>query len=771
MSNIVRFHPKPATLAVDYGTPLLRPGSRLEIWKQTYRLIHRTATGNHNIQNVDTGDIETLGWIEYVVLWKAGELRILEAPGGLSPRKERLRNIPLDVFTPEQQAIIERNKHYCKAVKDALIDGTLKNTGTPAIDTWIENGGLSKPKGYEEKKLLSRGQIQKLYSVWKASGERDSALAHGNCFAPRKSDLHEDVVDIIYDVIETFALPNSKFSLENVQTEISNEINRRIADGELEVDEEEEQTVRVPSLPTIAAYKRRIEQYVVVRIEDGEYEAQMKNAPKGKVLIPQYPGARWELDHALLPIPVCVECIGPNGDLVRIRVGKVWVTIVIDVATRFVLAMIFGIDPPSSARTLAALKMAMTSKAEIFEKYGIENRLDVCIVPTLIVFDNGKDLHSADVLATTGDLNVIHAFAGAYHGDHKPYVERFIRTAKAFLRKTPGATDKGQRTRGPKRKDIPEPKPIPIEEVERIAWKWLMDTYHVKPHSGLWKDKPANVMKRGLERLMANRKKSVPLPFRPTMSHYTALECDAMFAIRLVRPVDPRGVRYKYLWWNSGELGRMISETRCKEVHVRLDPANLGSVLVLHPTRFDWIRVPCLYPFYAEGLSLWHHQRILSRIHEHERKQKGGKRGRNFSIDIRKYLQNEGELLAELIDLAGMKKPSVAQARHAARFLGSKLDFALGVARMDAIDIHMGKKPPGYGALINLVKAPDGTYYAESKPNPKANGGRFDYRAAETIVDPEAPEPSNDDMSPSMTNDVDMTTNPIAGFDPNGGLK
>jgi hypothetical protein len=508
---------------------------------------------------------------------------------------------------------------------------------------------------------------------------------------------------------------------------------------------------------------------VVVRVEDGEYEAQMKNAPKGKVLIPQYPGARWELDHALLPIPVCVECVDPNGDVVRIRVGKVWVTIVIDVATRFVVAMIFGIDPPSSARTLAALKLAMTSKAEIFEKYGIENRVDAAFIPSLVVFDNGKDLHAKDVLAATGDFNIIHVFAGVFHGDHKPYVERFIRTVKAFLKKTPGATEKGQRNRGPGRTDIPEPQPIPIEEVERIAWKWLMDTYHVRPHSGLWKDKPANVMKRGLERLMATRKIGVPLPYRPVL-HHKAFEFDAIFAIRLVRPVDQRGIRYKYLWWNSGELGRMISTTRCTELHVRLNPANLGSVLVLHPTNLNWVTVPCLYPFYAEGLSLWSHERILSRIHEHERKVNGGKRGRNVSIDIRKYLANEGELIAQLIDLAGMKKPSVAQARQAARFLGNKLDFALGVARMDAIDIRMGKKPPGYGALIDLKKASDGTYYAESKPNPKGKGGRFDYRAPEHIVDPEAPDVSEAVAAPMPPGKIDMTTNPIAGFDPNGAL-
>ncbi|UPJ53415.1 DDE-type integrase/transposase/recombinase [Bradyrhizobium sp. 200] len=768
MANIERFHPKPVTLSVDYGTPILRPGARIEIWGQTFRLLQRTATGQHKLQNVDTGDLETVIWPEYVALWKAKQLRVLETPAANLPAaKITLSKMPIKSFSPEQQALIRRNKHYCTEVRDALRSGRLENTSSSNIDEFRKT--LAKPKGYEDQELLSRGQIQKLYWAWKAAGERDSVLAHGNCGVERKSTLHEDVVDIIHDVIDAYlAYPN--YSIENLQERIAEEINRRLVSGELVAEsDEEKQKIRVPSLPTIAKYKERIERYVVVRVEDGEYEAQLTNAPKGKLVVPAYPGARWELDHALLPIPVCVECIGLNGEPVRIRVGRVWVTLVIDVATRFVVAMVFGIDPPSSERTLAALKLAMTSKAELFEKYGIENKLDVTIVPVMIVFDNGKDLHARDVLAATGDLNIIHAFAGAYHGDHKPFIERFIRTFKAFWRKTPGATEKGHRDRGPRRTDIPEPEPIPLEELERIGWKWLMDTYHVRKHAGLWNDKPANVMKRLLERLVADRKKDIPRPFRNMLAYRTTVECDATFSFRLTPSVDTRGIRYKYLWWNSGELARMISETKCERLDVRLNPANLGTVLVYHPKRFEYFEVPSLCPFYTEGLSLWSHKRILSRIYDHERKKAGGKLGRNFTIDMPKYLRNEGELLAQLIDLAGMKQPSITQARSAARFLGSKLDFALAVARMDAIDMHMGRIPPGYGPLIDLKKAANGTYYAESKPNPKARNGRSDYRTIESIADPEAPEPMVEGTAGDIVN-TNMTTSPIAGFDPNEGF-
>jgi transposase InsO family protein len=755
---------------------MLRPGARVEIWGQTYRLLHRTATGIHKLENVDTGDIETVSWIEYVELWNAGKLRVLDQPPpGLPANKLMLSRLPNSHFTDKQKEFIARNKHYCLAVKNAILSETIENASSPNIDILRET--LAKPVGHEGDPLLSRGQIQKIYHAWVKSGERDSVLAHGNCGAERKSTLHEGVIDAMRDVIEA-SLVESKLSLENLFDRIKREVNLRIDDGEIvsetEFNIEDDESIRIPSLPTIAKYKDEIEKYVVVRVEDGEYEAQLKSAPKGKVVIPQFPGARWELDHTLLPIPVCVECVGPNGEVVRLRVGKVWLTAVIDVATRFVVAMVFGIDPPSSERTLAALKMAMTSKAEIFERHGIENRIDVTIVPTMIVFDNGKDLHAKDVLAATGDLNIIHEFAGVFHGDHKPFIERFFRTAKSLLRKAYGATDKGQRKRGPTRKDIPEPEAIPIEELERIAWKWLMDTYHVRKHAGLWNDKPANVMVRLLERLMAERKKGTPLPFRNMLAYRSAVECDATFSFRLKRPVDSRGIRYKYLWWNSGELARMISETKCTEIDVRLDPANLGSVLVYHSTSGECFRVPTLYPFYAEGLSLWVHKRVLARIHQREREKAGGKLGRNFSIDMDKYLKNEGELLVELLDLAGLKRPSIALARHAARYLGGKLDFSLGVARLDAIDMRLGKKPPGYGPLIDMKKAADGTYYGESKPNPKSKNGRFDYREVESIADPEAPD-EIEVSSPAGAVSAgqapkDMTVNPIAGFDPNAGV-
>jgi len=51
------------------------------------------------------------------------------------------------------------------------------------------------------------------------------------------------------------------------------------------------------------------------------------------------------------------------------------------------------------------------------------------------------------------------------------------------------------------------------------------------------------------------------------------------------------------LFDNPAELARMVSETKCEQLDVRLNPANLGSVLVYHPKRREYFEVPSLCPF------------------------------------------------------------------------------------------------------------------------------------------------------------------------------
>jgi transposase InsO family protein len=653
------------------------------------------------------------------------------------------------------QRTITRKLYYVRAMEDALANGTLRCKSRIDVRDWILT--LDLPFGWKEHP--SRGQVMKDHTLWITSGRRNSVLAHGNAGIARNSVLGDAVTDIIYDVLETYLAPNANFSIANAQNEITSEIMRRVEDGELPP------SVRVPSESTIRAYKRKLSKYKVTRLQDGAYVADRQFEPRGTLALAQYPFQRWEIDHTLLPVPVSVECSDANGNKHKITVGRIWATIVIDVYSRMVLAVVLGLDPPSSARTIAALRMAMSPKGWLFDKYpDIENRIDMCVIAQAVVMDNGKDLHSEYVTSLLCDLSITQIFAAAFRGDHKPYIERFNRSLKAFLLKMPGAIPKGARKSGPKRRDVKEPDPIEMEDAERIIWKWICDTYHVRPHAGLLGDKPASVMMRGIERVMAEKKNGKPVPFRSIME-YTPLELDAMFSLRLTRPVDHRGVRYLYLFWNSGELARLIEETGCKRVDIRLNPNNLGRILIWHPTQCRWLQVDSTVSFYSDGLSLWLHRRILSRVLEHEKALTDGKSPRARSIDLKKWLRNEGELLNELLMLTGKpRRRPTRDLRGPVQHLGQKLDWAVCVSRLDAIDIHNGRMPPGLSPLIDLVKNTDGSYSAETKKFRRAA------KAPETEGESDEAAPQYSYPVPEAIvedDDYDMTANPIDQFDPN----
>jgi transposase InsO family protein len=752
MSQIIHIPHADRTLS---GPPILPIGQRVLFLGAEWRLIRSSTTTLQQVfERIHDRHLEPLVYSQYVDLWGSSNFRILAPSKSMTACKMRVLDIPFEAFPKSTQRSMTRKHYYMKAMDQALFDGTLRCKASDDVEAWIPK--LSLPPGCE--KHPSRGQVMRDYGFWEGSGRRISVLAHGNAGIARDSVLGSAVIDIIYDVLETYLAPNVNFSIDNAQTEITAEIMRRVEDGELPP------LTPIPSKSTIQNYKKKLSRYKVTHLQEGSFVADRQFEPRGTLALAQYPFQRWEIDHTLLPIPICVECFDANRNKRKITVGRIWATIVIDVYSRMVLAVVLGLDPPSSARTIAALRMAMSPKKWLFDKYpDIENRIDMSMIPQAVVMDNGKDLHSEYVTALLSDLSITQIFAAAFKGDHKPYVERVNRSLKAFLLKMPGAIPKGARKTGPKRRNWKEPDPIGLEDAERIIWKWLCDTYHVRPHAGLLGDKPASVAMRGIERIMAEKKNGKPLPFRSIME-YSPLQLDAMFSLRLTRPVDHRGVRYLYLFWNNGELARLIEETGCKRVDIRLNPNNLGRILIWHPTQCRWLIVDSTVTFYTDGLTLWLHRRILSRVLEHEKSQNDGKSPRARSIDLKKWLKNEGELLNELLTLTGKSRRPTRELRGPVQHLGNKLDWAVCVSRMDAIDIHNGRMPPGLSPLIDLVKNDDGSYSAETKKFRRAA------KAPDTEGEPDEAAPQYSYPVPEAIvedDDYDMTVNPIDKFDPN----
>jgi len=714
--------------------PILPLGAKVVIEGERYTLI-RSVGHQQVFERADRMDILPLSWNQYIYLWGQEKLRVVPSKGLIESSKARVADIPFEFFSPETQRAIHRKHFYCLAMERALIDRVLRCRSKGDVKEWLKSVPL--PDGCVAHP--SRGTVMRDYKFYLAANRRRSVLAHGNAKAIRESVFGQIVVDIIYDVLESFAAPNPELSLANIQNEIAEEIARRIADGELIED-------RVPARSTISTYAKKLNQYEILRLTEGTYEADRQFQPKGKIVIPDFPHSRWEIDHTLLPIKVAFRFTDYHGVEQTVIVGKVWCTAIIDASTRYILALVFGIDPPSSLRTMQALRMAVTPKSGMFIEYGIDNRLDVCMLPVCAVMDNGKDLHSNTVASAMSDLGITQVFAGVYRGDHKPYIERFFRTFKAFLRKFPGSTPKGLPKGGPKRRDAQPAEPMTLQQLERFGWKWTSDTYHTRPHAGLHNESPLNVMTSGIRRLQAERNRGYPAPLR-SFSEYSALDVEAMFSLRMTLYVDPRGVRFENLRWNSGAL-RAIGE---KHVQARINPKDLGTILVLDPKTIAWVRVPSTEPFYATGRSLAVHRRVWARIVQHE-KDAAAREGRRASPSMTNALRNEGALLREILQITGQPNVGKRKLRDTVAVLGRSMDIAIACTRLDMLDARNGIVPAGLEAVIDLEEQDDGTFSLTPKDIPREKKKKtYDYPA---------PAP----MSPD--DDGDVQSDPIAGFNP-----
>lgn len=652
-----------------------------------------------------TGETQSLAYSQCASMWHRGDFRILnDGEEELSECKNRVSRVPFELYSTEQQQAMELSEYYCIAFHGEILAGRLTIGAVKKIEKWIDDTLPLFPFS-DNTEHKSRGTIIRNYKAWTASGQNICSLANGNAFGTHESPL-SDIGFIIYDVIWNVLLPHPNIGLKNARHMIATEITRRIRNGELP------SRTLPPSLSTISDYRRKLRRYVAALVQDGSDKADRDHQPRGKLVMPWRPHVRWEVDHTLLPVSVGIEVTDQSGHTSIVIVGQVWLTVVIDVSTRYCIAVLFGIDPPSAIRTMAALKLAMCPKAELFSNIPrLKNRYDVAHIPVGCGVDNGKDLpaNSKDVQALLRDLNIEAELAGVRRGDHKAIVENFNGRIKAFFRLYPGAQEPRRPKFEPKDQRKKNKKPLSIEKVAEMGWRYVMDVYNIEPQAGLHDSSPQELMQRGEARVMTERAQGKPLRIRSIMTK-SPDEIDRLFTKRLTLRVTNNGVRHKGLYWNSGRLAECLG----RDVQVRLNEENLGKVWT-YDTKEGWFQVGSVHPHYTEGLSLFIHRRIRKRLRE---------RHGNGKFDMNKYLENKAQLLLEFFEIAGEADviSGVGSGRRelqlGTRTLGRALDFRLAESRRFALDIKENRAPPGWGKTLELKKAEDGTHYAESYDEP-----------------------------------------------------
>jgi transposase InsO family protein len=96
------------------------------------------------------------------------------------------------------------------------------------------------------------------------------------------------------------------------------------------------------------------------------------------------PMAVWQIDHTLMDLILISE-------LDHVPIGRPWLTLIIDVASRMVAGYYLSLDPPSALSVARALTMAVRRKDEILARHGIDGRWPVFGLPRALHSDNASE--------------------------------------------------------------------------------------------------------------------------------------------------------------------------------------------------------------------------------------------------------------------------------------------------------------------------------------------------------------------------------------------
>ncbi|WP_376093938.1 Mu transposase C-terminal domain-containing protein (plasmid) [Roseomonas sp. CCTCC AB2023176] len=353
--------------------------------------------------------------------------------------------------------------------------------------------------------------------------------------------LGAEVEAVTAGAIEEFYLDRRCPTLADLMREIA----RRCAERGLVAPSRRAVTLRVRALDRVKVLRRR----------SGAAHARRKLGLIAGHLTEERPLALVQVDHTLADVMV----VAASG---RHPLGRPWLTLVIDVATRVVPGFHLSLEPPSALSVALALSHAVLPKEDYLLARGVDLPWPVAGLPERLHFDNAKEFRSAAIrrgMAQYG-IEVTHRPPATPHwGGH---IERLIGTTMGALRLLPGATGRSVSDRP----GDPEATAImTLDELETWLVHQIVGVYHHTVHSALGTT-PLEAWRRATE----ERPTPAPLPHDPERFYLDFLPFEH-------RMIQRDGISLFNITYSDGVLSTFLAKARRKFV-VRYDPRDMSRV-------------------------------------------------------------------------------------------------------------------------------------------------------------------------------------------------
>lgn len=272
-------------------------------------------------------------------------------------------------------------------------------------------------------------------------------------------------------------------------------------------------------------------------------------------------------------------------------IGRPYLTIFIEVKTRWVIGWDISFNPPSIDTTLKALRNSI-------HEDNPRGGLAMCYRT-----DNGAENIAEDLKIKLYWQGAKLLLCPPKTPNRKPFAESFFKVwSIQIVHHLMGTTLSNAEALGDYN---PEKEAgLTIEHIREGFAKWLNEDYGVHPHSGIGGISP-----------LAAWDEAIKMEFTPRK--YSEKDLRMLFwHCETVTPYANGRVRYKYLFW-TGSAVQYLKHRQPHSDYLLLyyDRSDLGRAWLVHPAYKDApLEVEAVHPEYQVGLTMDMHERILKEL-------------------------------------------------------------------------------------------------------------------------------------------------------------
>ena len=402
----------------------------------------------------------------------------------------------------------------------------------------------------------SKRQFNRYRQRYRDSDELTALLSQGRAGGRGKSRLPDELEEIIQQVLEEY---DRNFP-QALDIQIIGEIERRCDEAAVNCCSRRTLRARIGKIPSRERTARRYGR----KIASERHEHHKGQTPKL-----DFPLERIQIDHTL----VDVVCTGTHD---RGHVGRLWITLAIDEATRAILAFVLSWEYPNASTVAQCLYRVMIPKDEWLKRVGTERVWPMFGKPDRVYLDNASEFSSRALRFGCNQYNIglEHRPKGLPH--FGGIIERVVGTVMTEMRLLSAATAKRRGFSKVKTISPNEKAEMSREELEAWLIEFICGKYHNRPHSST-RQNPQLAWLRGIygtERRAGRGAPAVPKDKQKIYLDFADIE---------TRTIERYGIRWdNILYW--GEVLRPFLDAGDQRRHiVRRNPYDASRIYFRHP--------------------------------------------------------------------------------------------------------------------------------------------------------------------------------------------